>query len=419
MASRPCSSSNQSGDDSYADADCVRSVLQKSGCFIIGGSSSSSSVAPSATPKARRRTAKSEDDANARVRQLEKEKADLQQRLDFVEELIGPTEAQRKTMQEQLLAARSAAVRAKYRGAGVPIKVAGRLDERLLWESGLSERDAGLLQGGCLPDKDGILQDVSMLGDPAFRPYDESTGKPRWKAKGGMLHLSLEEVKTRFGDVVARDVLRCAQELDTYDASRRVGIELPWHPVEDRELQPSEVIELLDRELNLQTHILCGSANGAPSSSRTRSTVPDDLEHDPGGPAYNAATATAAAALVDMGGLGPSPSPSPYAVVNAPPRRGRTGAGARRREEARVSRQRNGSVGVSASSGSAVVALPRVDAARRMVDATTTSCRPSGASRPLGGARCAGIPGRDLRPRIQDPLDNQMMGCNIDRRRVF
>lgn len=26
-----------------------------------------------------------------------------------------------------------------------------------------------------------------------------------------------------------------------YDASRRVGVELPWHPMEDRELEPAEV----------------------------------------------------------------------------------------------------------------------------------------------------------------------------------
>eukprot|EP00439_Symbiodinium_sp_Y106_P068127 s952_g11.t1 len=122
---------------------------------------------------------------------------------------------------------------AKWRGACIPTKVAGRLDERLVAAQGLAARDAGLLQGGCLPDAEGILQDVSLLGDPAFRPFSPKTGRVKWAARGGLLRLSLEEVQGRFGEEVAQDVLRCARELDEYDASRRVGLELPWHPVED------------------------------------------------------------------------------------------------------------------------------------------------------------------------------------------
>lgn len=190
-----------------------------------------------------------------RVRELEREKAELQERLEFVEELVGPTEAQRKLYQEQVLAAREAALKAKCHGASLPTKIAGRLDERLLWSRGLTELDAGLLQGGCLPDSDGILQDVSLLGDPKFHPYDDRTGEPRWDACAGALQLSLEEVKKRFGEEIALDVVRCAKELDKYDASRRVGLELPWHPMEDRELEPAEIINLMDRELNLLANL--------------------------------------------------------------------------------------------------------------------------------------------------------------------
>lgn len=32
------------------------------------------------------------------------------------------------------------------------------------------------------------------------------------------------------------------QVVARYDASRRVGVELPWHPMEDRELEPAEAI---------------------------------------------------------------------------------------------------------------------------------------------------------------------------------
>merc|ERR1719478_1965865 len=70
-----------------------------------------------------------------------------------------------------------------------------------------------------------------------------------------MLQLSLGEVRNRFGADIAEEVVRCAKEFDKYDASRRVGVELPWHPLEDRELQPAEVIDLMDHELSLQASL--------------------------------------------------------------------------------------------------------------------------------------------------------------------
>ncbi|CAE7486069.1 CAC [Symbiodinium natans] len=87
------------------------------------------------------------------------------------------------------------------------------------------------------------------------RPGEAVVPENMWAARGGLLRLSLEEVRGRFGEEVAQDVLRCARELDEYDASRRVGLELPWHPVEDRELEPAEVIQLMDRELALAANL--------------------------------------------------------------------------------------------------------------------------------------------------------------------
>mmetsp|Transcript_42794 Transcript_42794/g.96612 ORF Transcript_42794/g.96612 Transcript_42794/m.96612 type:complete len:336 (-) Transcript_42794:217-1224(-) len=301
-------------------------------------------------------------DEDSIVKRLEREKEELQQRLEFVEELVGPTEAQRKSMQEQVLAARSAALKAKYRGASVPTKVAGRLDERLMWASGLSERDAGLLQGGCLPDNEGILQDVSLLGDPNFRPYDQQTGELRWHARGGVLQLSLGEVRSRFGDDIARDVVRCAKELDKYDGSRRVGIELPWHPLEDRELEPAEIINLMDRELSLQSNLL----------------YPDDRD------------------LPHVEGVNDHHI-SPYAVVNAPPRRGRGRHGRTVRIPGGPARSargaRSGSAGAPPGS-SAVVPLPRVESTRRAPE-----------------MRCA-MPSMLRHPRAQDTLEHPLLGCH-------
>lgn len=297
------------------------------------------------------------------IAQLRKEKAELQRRLDLVEELVGPTETQRKFLQEKVVAARSAALRAKYRGAGLPTKVAGRLDDNLLWSCGLSERDAGLLQGGCLPNKEGILQDVSLLGDPAFRPYDEQSGELRWHARGGMLQLSLGEVRNRFGDDVAHDVVRCAKELDKWDSSRRVGVELPWHPLEDRELEPSEVIELMDRELSLQSSILYAEDRDAGPPHLTNGQLENQDSHT-----------------------------SPYAVGTSQSRRGR----GRRVRAGRLfpSARGTGNNRTGGAGSGAVVALPRVgSSARRAPEAL-----------------CA-LPNH-LRHRMQESLDQSLIACN-------
>jgi len=183
------------------------------------------------------------------VVRLVKEKAAVQERLDFVEELFGPTEAQRKVFQDQLVTARTAALIAARNGALLPVRFVGRLDESWLRSRGLSERDCALLQRGCLTGQDGVSKDVSMLGDPSFKPYDEETSEPLWEASGGMLKLSLDDVRQRWGEEVAMEVVRCATELDKYDASRRLGSELPWCEAEERELEPAEVIALLEQEL--------------------------------------------------------------------------------------------------------------------------------------------------------------------------
>jgi hypothetical protein len=113
----------------------------------------------------------------------------------------------------------------------------------------MSERDCALFQRGCVTGQDGVPRDISLLGDPRFKPYEESTLQPRWEARGGSLHLSLGDIRDRWGEEVALEVHRCAIELDRYDASRRLGIELPWFALEKRELQPSEIIRLMEREI--------------------------------------------------------------------------------------------------------------------------------------------------------------------------
>lgn len=213
-------------------------------------SSSSTTCSPSIAPKAASTSEQSKDENLEEViRQLEREKAQLQSRLEFVEELVGPTEAQRKGFQQQLIAARGAALRAQRSGVAIPTRFVGRVDERWLRLRGMSERDCALLQRGCITGQDGVPKDISLLGDPSFRPYQESTLQPLWEVRGGTLQLSLGDVRDRWGEEVALEVVRCAVELDKYDASRRLGIELPWFSLENRELQASEIIRIMEREI--------------------------------------------------------------------------------------------------------------------------------------------------------------------------
>jgi len=194
----------------------------------------------------------------------------LQERLSFVEvhlfqllhlhlpgrigiallELIGPTESQRKTYQVQLTSARDAALRVAHSCAGsIPTRCVGRLDEGWLRSKGLSDQECSMLQRGCVAGDSGVPCDISMLGDPSFSPYDKHTFQPRWEAKGGFLQLSLGDVRDKWGEEVALEVVRCAIELDRHDASRRLGVELPWNEKEDREMDAAEVIGLLGQQL--------------------------------------------------------------------------------------------------------------------------------------------------------------------------
>jgi len=87
----------------------------------------------------------------------------LQRRLSFVEELVGPTETQRKNYQLQLTSARDAALRVAHSCAGsVPTRCVGRLDESWLRLKGLTDQECSMLQRGCVSGHDGVPCDISI-----------------------------------------------------------------------------------------------------------------------------------------------------------------------------------------------------------------------------------------------------------------
>lgn len=182
--------------------------------------------------------------------QLSTQLRELQSRLDLVEEIIGPTEAQRKIYQNRLTAAREAALRVAHECENsMTTRCVGRLDENWLRSKGLTESECSMLQRGCVAGEDGVPYDISLLGDPSFSPYDRETLQPNWEVKGGFLHMSLSDIRERWGEAVALEVMQCAIELDTHDPSRRLGVELPWHETENREMEPAEIIDLLGKQL--------------------------------------------------------------------------------------------------------------------------------------------------------------------------
>lgn len=186
---------------------------------------------------------------------LSRELQDLQSRLDFVEDIVGPTETQRRTFHVQLTAARDAALRVAHDCPNcIQTRCVGRLDERWLRLRGLTDTEISTLQRGCVSGEDGVPSDISVLGDPAFCPYDRETLQPIWEAKGGFLQMSLADIREKWGEEVALQVVRCAIELDKYDASRRLGMELPWHEEENREMEPSELIGILGQHFSKSSH---------------------------------------------------------------------------------------------------------------------------------------------------------------------
>lgn len=217
---------------------------------------------------------------------LSKEVRELRSRLDFVEDIVGPTETQRKIFQVQLTAAREAALRVAHSCTNsVPTRCVGRLDERWLRSKGLTPAECTMLQRGCVTGESGVPCDISLLGDPAFSPYDRETFQPNWEAKGGFLRMSLGDIRTKWGEEVALEILRCAIELDRHDASRRLGVELPWHEKEEREMEPSEIIELLGHQLSKTSHIVLDPADAGEEDEdsewgglpRSEMASPEDL----------------------------------------------------------------------------------------------------------------------------------------------
>lgn len=182
---------------------------------------------------------------------LNRELEELRERLSFVEELVGPTETQRKKFQLQLTSARDASLRVAHSCIGsIPTRCVGRLDENWLRLKGLTDHECSMLQRGCVSGESGVPCDISLLGDPSFCPYDRETLEPVWDAKGGFLKLSLRDIRDKWGEEVAMEVMRCTIELDRHDASRRLGIELPWLEKENREMEPAEVIAHLGYQLS-------------------------------------------------------------------------------------------------------------------------------------------------------------------------
>jgi len=220
--------------------------------------------AASAAEIAAQRLRQEKADLQLSNERLSRELEELRERLSFVEELVGPTESQRKKFQLQLTSARDAALHVAHSCSGsIPTRCVGRLDESWLRSKGLTDQECSMLQRGCVSGENGVPCDISLLGDPSFCPYDRDTLQPVWEAKGGFLKLSLSDIREKWGEEVALEVMRCAIELDRHDASRRLGVELPWLEKENREMEPAEVIAHMGQQLMSKCSPCSSGGNGS------------------------------------------------------------------------------------------------------------------------------------------------------------
>jgi hypothetical protein len=101
------------------------------------------------------------------------------------------------------------------------------------------------LQAGQLTNEDASRLHA-LTRNPNFRPMRVDCSNPDAPIEVvDRDHEQVRQVRLKFGDEVAEDLLRAVIELEKWNPSGRYPILVPWHEAEQRELSPAEVIQCL------------------------------------------------------------------------------------------------------------------------------------------------------------------------------
>jgi len=98
----------------------------------------------------------------------------------------------------------------------VPMRVMGLFHPEVLSRANVNEAQASLL--------------YQTLTSPSFNPNNSA---------------KIEEIRTRYGQEVVTDVVRCWKEIDYYNASAGHPVYVPWVEEANREMTSPEVVETI------------------------------------------------------------------------------------------------------------------------------------------------------------------------------
>ena len=152
--------------------------------------------------------------------------------LDLAYATFEPTLEAQQHAQQQLVAARKAAVQAAKTHDAVPVKVMGQLDVRRLAQQGMTMVQISELQERL---RDHAFQPTRVVVDEAGEATDVVD-----KDDPELIALRLD-----FGEQVVDEVVRCFRELDAWNPSGRYCVSVPWDPGLNEELALAAVIDRL------------------------------------------------------------------------------------------------------------------------------------------------------------------------------
>ena len=160
--------------------------------------------------------------------------AEKEAELDMTYATYRPTLEAQRTAQKKLLAARDAALEAGKTTNAFAVKVMGVLDPLILVDAGLGAEEISALQ--------------ERLRHPDFHPFKTVLKGDDAMQIPDLDHPELVALRFEYGPAVVDEVIRCVQELDSWNPSGRYHVAVPWDNSTDTELDPADVIRRIAQQ---------------------------------------------------------------------------------------------------------------------------------------------------------------------------
>jgi len=222
---------------SRATATCAHGAVDLTAVASVVASGASQAAHGASLPST---TASSGKLASPDAAKLKTKIEELEEQLEMQDMLLQPLITKERTTNDSLMDARKAALQAAAQGFPVPVRDMGLLNELVMRKAARAGRidEIGASE----------LQEV-LLRDPGFRPVRvrQIEGTERHEQVPNYKDPRLMQVATKHGQDVAEAVMTAFLELDEWNPSGRYTVRIPWDEINQRELQPAEVTDLIMR----------------------------------------------------------------------------------------------------------------------------------------------------------------------------